>query len=97
VAVAPAAACDDAAASATADRDSGSRLGPTAAHMAALTGVHFSTVEVLTWRALATYSLRFFLQLETRRAPAFPRPLPQSERLSGFPALAAGKRLASAS
>ncbi len=38
-----------------------------AAHMAVLTGVDFFTVEVLTWRGLATYYVLFFLQLETRR------------------------------
>lgn len=32
-----------------------------------LTGVDFFTVEVLTWRGLATYYVLFFLQLETRR------------------------------
>ena len=38
------------------------------AHMAVLTGVDFFTVEVLTWRGLATYYVLFFLQLETRRS-----------------------------
>jgi hypothetical protein len=38
-----------------------------AAHMAVLTGVDFFTVEVLTWRGLATYYVLFFVQLETRR------------------------------
>lgn len=37
------------------------------AYMAVLTGVDFFTVEVLTWRGLATYYVLFFLQLETRR------------------------------
>ena len=37
------------------------------AHMAVLTGVDFFTVEVLTWRGLATYYVLFILQLETRR------------------------------
>ena len=37
------------------------------AHMAVLTGVDFFTVEVLTWRGLATYYVLFFIQLETRR------------------------------
>jgi transposase InsO family protein len=37
------------------------------AHMAVLTGVDFFTVEVLTWRGLATYYVLFFVQLETRR------------------------------
>jgi len=37
------------------------------AHMAVLTGIDFFTVEVLTWRGLATYYVLFFLQLETRR------------------------------
>jgi len=37
------------------------------AHMAVLAGVDFFTVEVLTWRGLATYYVLFFLQLETRR------------------------------
>ena len=36
-------------------------------HLAVLAGVDFFTVEVLTWRGLATYYVRFFLQLETRR------------------------------
>jgi hypothetical protein len=35
--------------------------------MAVLAGVDFFTVEVLTWRGLVTYSVLFFLQLETRR------------------------------
>jgi hypothetical protein len=35
--------------------------------MAVLTGIDFFTVEVLTWRGLATYYVLFFLQLETRR------------------------------
>ena len=38
-----------------------------AAHMAVLAGVDFFTVEVLTWRGLATYYVLFFLQLESRR------------------------------
>jgi putative transposase len=37
------------------------------AHVAVLTGVDFFTVEVLTWRGLATYYVLFFIQLETRR------------------------------
>jgi transposase InsO family protein len=37
------------------------------AHMAVLTGIDFFTVEVLTWRGLATYYVLFFLQLESRR------------------------------
>jgi len=37
------------------------------AHLAVLAGVDFFTVEVLTWRGLATYYVLFFLQLETRR------------------------------
>jgi transposase InsO family protein len=37
------------------------------AHMAVLTGVDFFSVEVLTWRGLATYYVLFFVQLETRR------------------------------
>jgi hypothetical protein len=37
------------------------------AHMAVLAGVDFFTVEVLTWRGLATYYVLFFIQLETRR------------------------------
>ena len=37
------------------------------AHMAVLTGTDFFTVEVLTWRGLATYYVLFFVQLETRR------------------------------
>jgi putative transposase len=35
--------------------------------MAILAGVDFFTVEVLTWRSLATYYVLFFLHLETRR------------------------------
>jgi transposase InsO family protein len=38
-----------------------------AANMAILSGVDFFTVEVLTWRGLATYYVLFFLQLESRR------------------------------
>jgi putative transposase len=38
-----------------------------AAHMAVLTGIDFFTVEVLTWRGLATYYVLFFIQLESRR------------------------------
>jgi putative transposase len=37
------------------------------AHMAVLAGSDFFTVEVLTWRGLATYYVLFFLHLETRR------------------------------
>src|SRR3954465_626127 len=37
------------------------------AHMAVLAGSDFFTVEVMTWRGLATYYVLFFLQLETRR------------------------------
>src|SRR5215831_9970001 len=37
------------------------------AHMAVLAGCDFRTVEVLTWRGLATYEVLFFLHLETRR------------------------------
>jgi putative transposase len=36
-------------------------------HMAVLAGIGFFTVEVLTWRGLATYYVLFFLHLETRR------------------------------
>ena len=35
--------------------------------MAVLAGVDFFTVEVLTWRGLATYYVLFFLQPETHR------------------------------
>jgi putative transposase len=35
--------------------------------MAVLAGIDFFTVEVLTWRGLATYYILFFLHLETRR------------------------------
>jgi len=35
-------------------------------HMAVLAGIDFFTVEVLTWRGLATYYVLFFLHLETR-------------------------------
>jgi transposase InsO family protein len=38
-----------------------------AAHMAVLAGIDFFTVEVLTWRGLATYYVLFVLQLESRR------------------------------
>src|SRR3954466_6037762 len=37
------------------------------AHMAVLAGLDFFTIEVLTWRGLATYYVLFFLHLETRR------------------------------
>ena len=36
-------------------------------HMAVLAGADFFTVEVLTWRGLATFYVLFFIQLETRR------------------------------
>jgi putative transposase len=36
-------------------------------HLAVLAGIDFFTVEVLTWRGLATYYVLFFLHLETRR------------------------------
>ncbi len=36
-------------------------------HMAVLAGIDFFTVEVLTWRGLATYYVLFFFHLETRR------------------------------
>ena len=36
-------------------------------HMAVLGRIDFFTVEVLTWRGLATYCVLFFLHLETRR------------------------------
>ena len=36
-------------------------------HMAVLAGIDFFSVEVLTWRGLATYYGLFFLHLETRR------------------------------
>ena len=42
-------------------------LGSIAAHMAVLAGTDFFTVEVLTWRGLATYYVLFFIQLDTRR------------------------------
>ena len=35
--------------------------------MAVLTGTDFFTVEVLTWRGLASYYVLFFIHLETRR------------------------------
>jgi hypothetical protein len=35
--------------------------------MAVLTGTDFFTVEVLTWKGLATYYVLFFIQLESRR------------------------------
>src|SRR4051794_37687438 len=37
------------------------------AHMAVLAACDFFTVEVLTWRGLATYYVLFFIHLETRR------------------------------
>jgi len=37
------------------------------AHMAVLAGIDFLTVEVLTWRGLATYYVLFFIHLGTRR------------------------------
>jgi putative transposase len=36
-------------------------------HMAVMAGIDFFTVEVLTWRGLATYYVPFFLHLETHR------------------------------
>ena len=36
-------------------------------HMDVLAGIDFFTVEVLTWRGLATYYVLFFIHLETRR------------------------------
>src|ERR671921_167252 len=38
-----------------------------ASHMAVLAGMDFFTVEVLTWRGLATYYVLFFIHLESRR------------------------------
>jgi putative transposase len=38
-----------------------------AAHMAVLGGIDFFSVEVLTWRGLATHYVLFFIQLESRR------------------------------
>jgi hypothetical protein len=38
-----------------------------AAHMSVLSGIDFFTVEVLTWRGLATYYVLFLIQLDTRR------------------------------
>jgi putative transposase len=38
-----------------------------ASHMAVLAGTGFFTVEVLTWRGLATYYVLFFIQLDSRR------------------------------
>src|SRR5688572_12028680 len=38
-----------------------------AAHLAVLAGIDFFTVEVLTWRGLATYYVLFFIHLESRR------------------------------
>jgi putative transposase len=37
------------------------------AHLALLAGTDFFTVEVLTWRGLATYYVLFFIHLESRR------------------------------
>src|SRR5436190_1584685 len=36
-------------------------------HMSVLAGTDFFTVEVLTWRGLATYYVLFFIHLESRR------------------------------
>ena len=36
-------------------------------HLAVLAGIDFFTVEVLTWRGLATYYVLFFIHLESRR------------------------------
>jgi transposase InsO family protein len=38
-----------------------------ASHLAVLAGTDFFTVEVLTWRGLATHYVLFFIHLETRR------------------------------
>jgi len=38
-----------------------------ASHMAVLAGIDFFTVEVLTWRGLATFYVLFFIHLESRR------------------------------
>jgi len=38
-----------------------------ASHLAVLAGTDFFTVEVLTWRGLATYYVLFFIHLESRR------------------------------
>jgi hypothetical protein len=38
-----------------------------ATHMAVLTGIDFLTVEVLTWRGLATFYVLFLIQLDCRR------------------------------
>jgi hypothetical protein len=38
-----------------------------ASHMAVLAGIDFFTLEVLTWRGLATYYVLFFIHLESRR------------------------------
>src|SRR5207237_597094 len=38
-----------------------------ASHMAVLAVTDFFTVEVLTWRGLATYYVLFFIHLESRR------------------------------
>jgi hypothetical protein len=40
-------------------------------HLDVLAGTDFFTVEVLTWRGLATYYVLFFLHLETRRVKAW--------------------------
>ena len=36
-------------------------------HMDVLAGIDFFTVEVLTWKGLATYYVLFFIHLESRR------------------------------
>ena len=38
-----------------------------ASHMSVMAGMDFFTVEVLTWRGLATYYVLFLIELETRR------------------------------
>ena len=38
-----------------------------AAHTAVLAGIDFFTVEMLTWRGLATYYVLFVIHLESRR------------------------------
>ena len=50
-----------------------------ARHMAVLAGTDFFTVEVLTWRGLATYYVLFFIHLESRRVSLAGSPLCQHD------------------
>lgn len=59
---------------------------------AVLTGVDFFTVEVLTWRGLATYYVLLFLQLETRRVTLVRMDLEESRSWAGLEAPRLGQR-----